>query len=111
MRQFSRETVLAAIAVLAGQHPHLFGPQPVPLKSGIRRDLKTLYPTMPTSFLRALLSVVATHPAYLECCTEGAPRYGFDGFQHGAVSANEAAYAAERLRRIRRREAKLQAAA
>lgn len=112
------KTSLATIELLAEQFPQcfvMFEKRRRPLKLGIHTDVLAASDITP-AVLSAALKAYVGNAAYLQACTEGAPRIGLDGNIAGSVSAEEAANAKRRLeqqlaRRKRYRDAAAEARA
>ena len=88
-------------AILHQNFPEAFagkGEPKKPLALGIGREIGARMPEISATHLGAALADYTRGPTYLKNCIEGAPRVALDGKPQGAVSALEAAYAAERLR-------------
>jgi len=82
---------------LAALHPELFSLEnPVPLKIGINFDLRMRFPEIKRHVVMGLLAWLTRRRDYLERCTEGATRYGFEGAD-GAVTESEAKFCAEKF--------------
>lgn len=91
----TNKTVHAALFAL---HPELFSLEsPKPFKIGLFLDIKELYPDLPKGRIAAVLAWLTIRRAYLAACTEGAPRWGFNG-PDGEVTAKQAAFAVEMLK-------------
>lgn len=92
----------AAIAALAGRFPQTFaaeGWQPHrPLKVGIAGDL--LAAGVPEGEVRQALRHYVRRRRYLEACTAGAARVDLAGEPCGAVTQDQAAWAAEKVAEI-----------
>lgn len=82
--------------VLVALHPDLFSlEKPVPLKIGINADIAQRFPDLPPYVRNTMLFWLTIRRAYLRACTDGAPRYGFDG-PDGIVTAPQALLAAQK---------------
>lgn len=75
-----------------------------PLKVGIDIDILAAMPELAPVDLNLALSVYTTAPAYLEACTEGAPRIDLAGQVVGHVSTSEAEHAKAALAKALRRQ-------
>ena len=97
---------------LSALYPNIFDLEnPVPLKVGIRRDIRAQFPAMNSTVMSHFLGYITTRPKYLDKCVEGAPRYDLDG-QCGFVTAEEAAYAVKRrAQQLRKQQRELGRAA
>lgn len=84
-----------------------------PLKIGIRQDLMAAarehFPTMSRRLIDAFLRDYCGGPNYLKAVIKGAARVDLQGSFAGFVSADEALFAQECLRRINVREAQIKA--
>ena len=92
---------------LSEEHPVLKSRQP--LKVGIRQDIHKMYPGMSSRSLGKLLAMIAHHDQYLTNTFEGNNRFALDSTEGGKVSAKEADYAMEILKK-RQQDGKKQAA-
>ena len=89
---------------LSEEHPVLKSRQP--LKVGIRQDIHKMYPGMSRRSLGKLLAMIAHHDQYLTNTFEGNNRFALDSTEGGKVSAKEADYAMEILKKRRQDEKK-----
>jgi len=96
-RHFDWVAIHQAQKVLATLYPELFSLlNPVPLKIGIKDDILVRFPGIRRHVLGGLLGWLTHRRDYLERCTEGATRYGFDG-PDGVVTAAEAEFALKKF--------------
>lgn len=94
----NRAANMAAVQLLMDAYPEVFSRQnPRPLKIGIQEDLVADDKVSRTKIKRALASYVRS-PQYLRSFQDDAPRIGLDGQPSGAVTAEEAEHAKNKLK-------------
>ena len=84
------------LAQFVKQYPNAFAPRGQackPLKIGIHKDIAGF----PKSVVRKFLHSYTIQPRYFLALQAGSPRVDLQGLPVGAVTAEDAAYAAERL--------------
>jgi ProP effector len=90
--------IIATLAELYPQTFFVFEGRRRPLKRNIDHDLAlATTDAITVDKIKAALRVYAGNGAYLRACREGALRIGLDGKPAGIVTAEEAAYAREKL--------------
>jgi ProP effector len=109
-RQLKRAQARDLIAALADFFPQTFfvpGHLRRPLKPGIHLDVcLSLKGAITPRELANALGHYCNACGYLRSCVAGAARIGLDGAPAGYVTADEAAYAAERFEQFARRTSK-----
>src|SRR6516162_2780645 len=95
----------AVIVQLAAQYPacfHVYQWRRRPLAIGISALISVA--NVSDEDLKRALSFYTWNEAYLKACSVGAARIGLDGQSVGLVSESEAAFAANKLAGVRKRE-------
>jgi sRNA-binding protein len=107
-RQERIEAALGVLVILRQRWPLIFARSSArarrPLKVGIASDLKTALPNIPPVLISVSLAIYANSASYFAACTAGAARIDLDGKPAGVVSADEAAYAREKLQRPKKQK-------
>jgi ProP effector len=85
--------------LLAERYPAAFS-QPRPLKVGVAQDIRGEILSMSRRAIRGFFRKYCKDAAYLRLLVEGVPRVDLRGQPCGTVTAAEAEFAAERLRKI-----------
>ena len=94
LREKAHESRIAAVlAILRERHPKCFAPQPIPIKIGIHMDLVAEFAGS-TEDLSSALRQYTGSEKYLLAMREGAVRVDLHGANSGAVSKEEAEFAA-----------------
>lgn len=97
-----REKAEAGRAMLAAIFPKCFagkGEKKVPLKIGIFKDIRALRRDIPYRVVKAALHDYTSGALYLKATVAGAARINLDGDAVDVVTAEQAAWAAERLKK------------
>jgi ProP effector len=88
----------AALKIMAERFPRAFTDPPRPLKIGITKDLiPAVRDAVGARAVRDAIALYCRRPAYLKMQIEGATRIDLDGTVVGAVTAEQAAGAKDRL--------------
>lgn len=104
----NRSANQAALKLLMETYPEVFNRENVrPLKIGIQEDLIEDGKVAKNKIKRALASYVRA-PQYFRSMVEGADRVNLQGESAGAVTAEEAAHALEKLKEFKKRRREIQ---
>jgi ProP effector len=87
----------AALKIMAERFPRAFTDPPRPLKIGITKDLIAAVDSVTAQAIRDAIALWCKRPSYLQVQIEGAARIDLDGTVVGAVTAEQAAGAKDRL--------------